>query len=149
MKRLDTKTLPAFLASPGLAVMLVSTEDAAVDAHAYDFTRLWTACVESGRDNISFGYVDVTSTPAARRLAGVSPLPVILVLRDGEVVCRSIDKNLHDYAYRAGHAEAQWSQSTMSIGTRICDCCRWVEASGLVLTMTIMTLQRGSSAPEM
>jgi hypothetical protein len=35
------------------------------------------------------------------------------------------------------------------IGTRICDCWNCGEASGLVLTMTIMILQRGSPAPEM
>ncbi len=37
----------------------------------------------------------------------------------------------------------------VSIGTRICDCCRWAGASGLVLTMVIMILQRGSPALEM
>ena len=35
----------------------------------------------------------------------------------------------------------------VSIGTRIWDCWRCDEASGLVLTITIMTLQRGSPAP--
>ncbi len=74
MKRLDTKTLPAFLASSGLAVMLISTEDAPLDAHAHDFARLWTACAASGRDDISFGYVDVISTPAARALEALDRL---------------------------------------------------------------------------
>ena len=37
----------------------------------------------------------------------------------------------------------------VSIGTRICDCCRCAAASGLVRTMQIMILQRGSPAPEM
>ena len=37
----------------------------------------------------------------------------------------------------------------VSIGTRICDCWRWAAASGLVRTMQIMILQRGSPAPEM
>lgn len=90
MKRLDTKTLPAFLASSGLAVMLVSTEDTLLDTHAYDFARLWAACVESGRDDIRFGYVDASGTPAARKLACGSPLPVILLIHDGQVACRSI-----------------------------------------------------------
>ena len=37
----------------------------------------------------------------------------------------------------------------VSVGTRICDCCRYVSASGLVRTIVIMILQRGSPAPEM
>jgi hypothetical protein len=37
----------------------------------------------------------------------------------------------------------------VSIGTRICDCCLCGGASGLVRTMVIMILQRGSPAPEM
>jgi hypothetical protein len=37
----------------------------------------------------------------------------------------------------------------VSIGTRICDCCLLGAASGLVFTITIMILQRGSPAPEM
>ena len=37
----------------------------------------------------------------------------------------------------------------VSMGTRICDCWNCGEASGLVLTMVIMILQRGSPAPEM
>ena len=37
----------------------------------------------------------------------------------------------------------------VSIGTRICDCWRCGAASGLVRTMQIMILQRGSPAPEM
>ena len=36
----------------------------------------------------------------------------------------------------------------VSIGTRICDCWRCLGASGSVLTMQIITLQRGSPAPE-
>ena len=41
------------------------------------------------------------------------------------------------------------SRPGVPIGTRICDCWNCGEASGLVLTMTIMILQRGSPAPEM
>ena len=37
----------------------------------------------------------------------------------------------------------------VSFGTRICDCCLLGGASGLVFTITIMILQRGSPAPEM
>ena len=37
----------------------------------------------------------------------------------------------------------------VSRGTRICDCCLLGAASGLVFTITIMILQRGSPAPEM
>ena len=37
----------------------------------------------------------------------------------------------------------------VSFGTRICDCCLLGAASGLVLTITIMILQRGSPRPEM
>ena len=36
-----------------------------------------------------------------------------------------------------------------SMGTRICDCWRWGGASGLVRTMTMSSLQRGSPAPLM
>jgi hypothetical protein len=115
MKRLDTNTLPAFLESSGLAVMLVGAEEAPIDAHAYDFARLWAACVESGRHDIRFGYVDVTSTPGAHTLAGTAPLPVILMLNDGQVVCRSVDKNLASDPDRARHRDTQRSEPRMSM----------------------------------
>ena len=115
MQRLDTKTLPAFLASPGLAVMLISTEDTPLDAHANDFARLWVACVECGRDDIRFGYVDIENTPAARTLAGSPALPLILLLSDGQIVCRSLNKVLHDVALYPGCNRAQWHKPDMSM----------------------------------
>ena len=61
---------------------------------------------------------------------------------------------VHVAARRVVVAEHVSSVPTISrpgvpIGTRICDCWNCGEASGLVLTMTIMILQRGSPAPEM
>ena len=46
-------------------------------------------------------------------------------------------------------AMGRTSTPGVSMGTRICDCCRCLGASGSVFTMTIMILQRGSPAPEM
>lgn len=115
MQRLNTTTLPTFLASPGLSVMLISTDDAPLDVHAHDFVRLWTACVESGRDDIRFGYVDTDSTPAARALAGASALPLLLLLSDGQIACRSLTKALRDTAFHQGHNRAQWHEPDMSM----------------------------------
>jgi len=115
MQRLTTRTLPAFLASPGLAVMLISTDDTPVDPHAHDFARLWVACVESGRDDISFGYVDMEGTPAARALVGASALPLILLLNDGQIVCRSLSKVLNDDGLQPDRDRAQWHAPGMSI----------------------------------
>lgn len=62
-----------------------------------------------------FGYVDVVGTPAARTLASASALPVMLLLKDGQVACRSIRKNPHDDAYRAAHKPAQWREPSISM----------------------------------
>ena len=47
------------------------------------------------------------------------------------------------------HRRRGSSRPGVSLGTRICDCCLCGGASGLVRTMVIMILQRGSPAPEM
>lgn len=80
MKRLNTRTLEAFLHDDRPAVLLVGdTEGRATMAQAVEFALLWAECGAAVR----FAYIDAAESPAAAHQLRIRSLPTTLVLQDG------------------------------------------------------------------
>lgn len=89
MKRLDTKSLPAFLETAGVAVVFFGASDGpATMRQAEEFALLWADVVMHDLVGLRFGYVDGSANWLARGLLGVDQLPAMLIVRDGEVTHR-------------------------------------------------------------
>mgnify|MGYP003581272194 FL=1 len=90
MKRLNTKTLPTFLARSGAAVLLVGSNsgETAMD-HAEDFALLWAQAVIAGLTSVQFGYIDGDANPEIRKRFGLKELPVTLLIRNGAIARRT------------------------------------------------------------
>jgi hypothetical protein len=91
MKRLDTKTLPAFLAHTPIAVLFVSSNSDSTIDQAEQFALLWMQAVVAGLASVQFAYVDGDANPEVCRRLGVTGLPSTLVLRDG-AIARSVER---------------------------------------------------------
>jgi hypothetical protein len=89
MKRLDTKSLPAFLETADIAVVFFGSADGdATMQQAEEFALLWSDVVTSDLVGVCFGYIDGSANWLAHGLLGVDELPVMLVVRDGKVTHR-------------------------------------------------------------
>jgi hypothetical protein len=88
MKRLDTKTLPAFLAQAPIAVLFISSDSDAVMHQAQNFALLWAQAVVAGLTSVRFAYIDGDANTEICRRFGIAELPTTLVIRGGAVVRR-------------------------------------------------------------
>ncbi|MFT3725428.1 MAG: hypothetical protein QM773_17805 [Hyphomonadaceae bacterium] len=88
MKRLDTKSLPHFLDTAGVAVVLLGFDDAATMKQAEEFALLWASCQEEGLVGIQFGYVDGETNRDAWDMLGASVAPCLAIVRQGVVTRR-------------------------------------------------------------
>jgi hypothetical protein len=90
MKRLDTKTLPAFLETSRTAVLLIGSNDgdATLD-HAEHFAMLWAQAVIAGLASVRFGYIDGDANPEIRERFDLVKLPSTLLFRNGAIARRA------------------------------------------------------------
>jgi hypothetical protein len=101
MKRLDSKSLPAFLSSPGVAVVMfgAAVGEATLE-QAEQFALLWAdhavSDVPSVRPEVRFGYVDGTANWQALEQFDIDKLPATLAVRNGVVTHRLEGLHLRD-----------------------------------------------------
>jgi hypothetical protein len=88
MKRLDTTSLPSFIETAGVAVVFFGADDASSMTMAEEFAQLWADVVTSDLLGVRFGYVDSSVDRISRGQFGVSELPALLIVRNGEVTHR-------------------------------------------------------------
>jgi hypothetical protein len=89
MKRLDTKTLPCFLDTSGVAVILVGSEEGlATFEQAGEFALLWADHAADHIIGARFGYIDGAQNPEALTRFKVAELPATLIVRNGLVTHR-------------------------------------------------------------
>jgi hypothetical protein len=88
MERLDTKTLPRFLETADVAVILFGTnEGQSAFSQAEQFALLWAKTLAGGMSGIRFGYIDGSPSAGGPTL-GIDHLPSTLVVRNGVVTHR-------------------------------------------------------------
>ena len=127
MERLNSKSLPAFLKTAGVAVVMFgAAEVEATLEQAEKFALLWADHVAEHIVGVRFGYIDGTANWEARDMFGVDELPTTLAIRNGAVTHRfegvhsysDISLALHPSRPARVQSHAHWRRHEVAAGSQ-------------------------------